>query len=441
MDNKLLLAESSVLSAMMIGDEPTATAIDLIDNFNWFSKREHRIIFSTLSKMFEERVRIDTVSLIYRLRDDNTIAEIGGELYINHLSNYVLSPTGISQHIQLIRREWLAREVILISKDIIRKVNSKKPIDTVLNTAREKLLNIDNSKDKHEYSSGDAVKQALKQTEDNITSGKPVGLKTYIHDLDNFIIMKPGNLITIGGNSGSGKTMLANQIAFRNVLEDKRICFFNMEMEVIEIINREISRQSRIDLADINHGRIKDDIEKYNYHASVLSDNIFNIDDNGIQTISKIHSRLIKYRNKMGGLDLVVIDYFQLIGGGVGETRQQQLGQISRSLKALAKHFQVPIIILSQLNADGKTRESKDLFQDSDIVALLFRPAFDGYQTHLRQGVNKIKRDGEWIVPEPHFSIVDIAKNRGGRTGSIRISFDGAHQQFNGWEDNWEEEI
>ena len=437
MNNELLLAECSVLSAMMIDTDATATAVDLIDNLNWFSKREHRIVFDTLSKMFEDNIDINTVSLIYKLRDKNNINEIGGELFINHLSDYVLTDANMIQHIKLIRKEWLAREVLKISKDTIRKIESKKSIDKVLNTARESLMNIDSSKETHEYSATDAVKKTITQTEKNITSGKPVGLKTHITDLDKFIIMKAGNLITIGGNSGSGKTMLANQIAFNNIIDGKKVCFFNMEMEADEIINREISRQSKINLSDINHGR-GIDIEKYNYHASILADSTFTIDDNGRQTMSKIHSRTIKHRNKMGGLDLIVIDYFQLMDGGVGETRQQQLGYISRKLKIFAKHFKVPVIALSQLNADGKTRESKDLFQDSDIVMLLFRPAFDGHGTHPKNGVNKIKRDGEWIVPEQHFSIVDIAKQRGGRTGSVRLSFDGSHQQFNGWEDEEE---
>ena len=141
----------------------------------------------------------------------------------------------------------------------------------------------------------------------------------------------------------------------------------------------------------------------------------------------------------MKGLDLIIIDYFQLIKGGIGDSRQQRLGDVSRGLKILAKHFGVPVIVPSQLNHEGITRESEDLENDSDIVLKLRRPAYDGYGTHLKKGVNKISRDGEWVVPEEHFAILEVTKNRSGRVGNIRLSFDGSHQQFNGWEDNMEQ--
>lgn len=426
-------AEHGILSGMMIDEESAARGIELV-NADLFYTHSNRLLFIAMMEMFEANVKIDILTLGDKLTESKTLKTIGGLGFLNDLSDVVLSSSNMEHYANILIKKWLAREILKISKKTISKIENNDPVDTVLNNTREQLMNIDNSKETHNFSSIQAVTQTMKQTENIIVTGKPVGLKTYIHDLDNYILMKKGNLIAIVADGGTGKTMLANQIAFSNIMNGKKVCFFNMEMEYNEIINREISRQSRINSKEINHGKIQN-IGKYNEYGTILADCIFHIDDNGEQTLTKIHSRLIKYRNVMKGLDLVVIDYFQLIEGGIGDSRQQQLGTISRGLKKISKYFQVPVIILAQSNEDGKIRESKDLQKDADIVLMLFRPAYDGHGIHVKDGVEKIKRDGRWIVPEEHFALIRITKHRGGDVATIRLAFDGSHQQFNGWED------
>ena len=432
-------AEACVLSAMMLDKMVVAKAIEELIEED-FSRQSHKYIFKALSDLFSKYIEADLVTVTNQLKMNKDFSRIGGlegkepEHYLNDLSDVVMSGANAKFHVDIIKDKSMLRKAEFVGKKLIMEVRSGKNSVEVIDNARQMLYDIDTAQVKHDYTALEAVTKTTRQTEEHITTGKPVGLGTGIHDLDYFIILKPGNLITIASKKGIGKTMLANQIAFYNVLDGKKVVFFNMEMEAEEMINREISRKGRIDMSLITRAELtEEDHKKYLYQADVLADSSFIIDDNGKQTISQIHSRIIKYKTKLKGLDLVVIDYFQLVRGGSGDSRQQKLGDISRDTKALAKHFGVPIIALSQLNNEGSTREAEDFENDSDIVLKLYRPAYDKVGVQTKDGVEKIKRDGKWVEPEENFAKLVIAKNRNGKLGSVRLTVNAEYQQFNGW--------
>ena len=419
-----------VLSACLISENAVTAVIDKM-KLEDFTVPELRNIFNAINSLFSKNRKIDVSTLIDELQKLGLKYD---ESWIRAEFDFAISSDSlVGEHIKIVKEGTLKISLKKITAWINNEIAKGRDVVEIINEAREKFMNIDTTEDKHDFTPAEAVSKTLKHTQETIASGKPVGLRTYIPELDEYMIMKKGNLIGILADGGCGKTMLANQIAFSNVMNGKKVAFFNMEMEAEELMNREISRQSMIGLDDITWGK-NIDIEKYSYHAEALMGETFHIDDNGEQTIPKIHSRLIRYRNEMKGLDLVVIDYFQLIEGGKGQTRQIELGSVSRALKKLTKHFQVPIIILAQTNEDGKTREAKDLQKDADIMMYLFRPAYDKHNTHFKDGVLKIMRDGQYVVPEDNYVVVKIGKHRGGETAKIRLSFDGKHQRFYSWE-------
>ena len=422
-------AEASILSSCMFSELAVTKSIEKLTPED-FTVKNHRNIFIAVSELFKNSESIDILTIMDKMTSLGIKYDVS---FVNELSDITLSDSSIEDHIKMVKRNTLKLSAKKITSEVNNKIGSDEDINKVIDYAREKFMNIDTTEDKHDFTPAEAVSKTLKHTQETIASGKPVGLRTYIPELDEYMIMKKGDLIIIGALTGAGKTMLANQIGFENVMHGMKLAEFNMEMETEDLINREIARQSGISLSDINLGR-NIDIGKYSDYAEVISQQKFHIDDDGEQTVAKIHSRLIRYRNQMGGLDLVIVDYYQLIQGGEGDSRQQKLGDISRRLKVLAKHFQVPVILLSQLNEAYHTREAKDIQQDADKIIKLFRPAYDNYGTHLKDGALKVFRDNEWIIPEPNFVIIKLEKHRGGETAKIRLSFDGKHQRFYSWE-------
>jgi len=421
MSNISFNAEAGIISACMITDEAVSKAMEHLTP-NDFNYPTHKEIFACICNLFNQNKKVDIVSIIYE-KDKQKLKIDNGK--INEISDVVLSDSNLDSHIKILRECNLKNTIEDFAINLKEQFKKDTDIIKILDNAREKLMSINTSERKNDYTAMQAVVNTIGQIEKAMKSNRPVGLSTYIHDLDCYIIMKPGNLITIASKKGVGKTMLANQIGFENAFKNKKVVFFTMEMEADEIINREIARRATIDLSDINHGIIHD-MDRYSYQANIISSFHIIIDDSGKQTVSQIHSKIIKYKNRLKGLDLVIVDYIQLMKGGTGDSRQQRLADISANMKALAKHFKVPIIILSQLNHEGITREAEDIENDSDIVLKLSRPFYEE--------IKKIKRDGEQIEPEENYASVRVSKNRSGRTGKINLWFNGRHQNFAGWE-------
>lgn len=415
-------AESAILSACFISEQAVSRVIEdlTIDDF---TDQDHKDIFNCILNLFNRNDKIDIITVISEKDRQKYHVE---NLLINQISDIVLSDSNLTSHIKIVKEEKLKKNMKILVNNVNTQLNQDFNINETINFAREQLLSIDVNENKNDYNAMESVSLTIKETDKAIETNKPVGLSTYIKDVDSYIIMKAGNLITIAAKKGVGKTLLANQIGFENAFRGKKIVFFTMEMEVPELINRELSRRAKIDLSDINHGKFTN-IEKYSFQAEVISRFDFIIDDTGKQSMSNIHSKLVKYKTKMKGLDLVIVDYIQLMKGGKGESRQQRLADISGNMKVLAKHFKVPVIILSQLNHDGITREAEDIENDSNIVLKLRRPFYEG--------VKSIKRNGIVLEPEEYYAQLWISKNRSGRTGKVNLYFDGAHQSFEGWTD------
>ena len=218
-------SEHAILSGMMLDEESTAKAIELV-NADDFYTNTNKLLFSAMVEMFGSNIPVDILTLSDKLKESKILESVGGILFLNELSDMVYTNANMEHHANILIKKRLARDILDISKRTINRIENDEPIGEVLDNTREKLMNIDNNKNTHDYSSIQAVTKTIRQTEKIITSGKPVGLKTYITDLDNYIIMKAGNLITIGAKKGCGKTMLADQIGFQNVLYDKKVCGF-----------------------------------------------------------------------------------------------------------------------------------------------------------------------------------------------------------------------
>ena len=268
------------------------------------------------------------------------------------------------------------------------------------------------------------VPKTLHKLED-VISGKAVKpITTGIEDLDRIVQILPSKLIIICGKSQHGKSVLANQIGFYNALYfDKKVAVFNMEMDDTEIIGRGLSYLAQIDNYKFNRLREMTEAEhlKVIDKADILSHHNFYIDDSGYQTISSIKAKMMKLR-QICGLDLVVIDYLQLIKNTTHIKRNEQVAEIARDLKLLSKEFHVPIIAISSLIKDvqGKPKLS-DLKESGDIeysADIIIAPYLD-YKDNLEidSGVASYR----------------VLKNRGGITGEHNIRFNGAYSYFEDW--------
>lgn len=429
-------AEAAIISAMMNDEVGLLYAMENIKpeeiTFQFF-----RVIFDIMIDLFNNSKKIDLVTIMQKLEIEMPGFDI---TLLNEIDDMVLSAGNIEAHHAVIKEWALIQQTKNIAQNTIKMIANKEPILNIIEATRNNIINLEDETVRKEKSFNEIAFANMKVTEDILSGEVKPGLHTNITDLDKHVIMNPGDLIIIAAKRGVGKTALANQIAFSAAANNKKTILFNTEMTQRDIMCREISRlsarsSSPIAYKDINFGRF--DINSYQYYSDVFANMQGTIDDSGYQTMATIRSKMTRARTKMNGLDLVVIDYVQLIRGGNGNNRQQQLADISRESKLLARDFEVPIIMLSQLNHDFVTREAEDLENDADIVLKLFRPFIDGYMTQVKDGKNKILRDNEWVEPEPEFSILKIDKNRKGELDKIRLYFDGRYQAFYGWGRNY----
>ena len=434
MKNYIINAEAAIVSAMMNDDRGLLFAAENLTS-DYFGNPQIKTLFDIIISMYNCSETIDIITIMKKVEQSDKYIEMSLLLEIEDL---VVSAANIKAHYLILEENRLSKQTNQIAHEAIDKLELSESAINVIDETRNKLMEIEVKSEQHERSLRESTMDNIRRMEDIIT-GKidAIGMPTNIPVLDHYIIMNPGNLIVIAAKKGVGKSALANQIAFSNALNGKKIAIFNMEMSQKDILDREISRlstrsQKPIMVSDLNFGRV--DPENYQKYAEIVGGMPGIIDDNGFETIPKMLSKMTRFRSKLGGLDLVVIDYLQLIREGKGDNRQQQLADISRELKLLAKEFNIPIIVLSQLNHDFITREAEDTENNADIVLKLFRPFSDGYGTQQKNGIDKIYRDGDWIIPEPEFSILKIDKNRKGATGMVRLYFKGENQSFYGWE-------
>lgn len=417
-------AEAAVLSAMMIDNYSVAKAIEMLDDEHFYRK-SHRIIFKTICNLFEDNIEIDIITLIDKLKTSKQLEEIGGESFINELSDVVLSSANIEYHATIVLKKALLRQLIEASNKIIEGCYvSDKEAEDIVDEAEQMIFNIAERPNRKTFEwIHNIISTTVKNIEETAASKKSVlGVPTGFLDLDRKLGgLRPGQLVIVAARPAMGKTSFALNLASNAAVQyDKKVGIFTMEMESDELLMRMMSSASEVSMDNMlkGFGMNQKKMLRIAGAAEVLSSKEIYIDDSGANTILDIRAKTRRLKAEIKGLDLIIIDYMQLMSASRNrENRQQEISEISRSLKILAKEIGIPVIALSQLNRglenrDDKRpklsdlRESGAIEQDADIVMFIYRDEVYNEETE-----------------EPGVSEIIIGKNRHGAIGKIKLRF------------------
>ncbi|MGM9529676.1 MAG: replicative DNA helicase [Phascolarctobacterium sp.] len=428
-------AEQSVLGAMLIDKEAIAKATEIL-NVDDFYREAHRVIFGAMLELYNKNEAVDLITVTDILRRDNKLEDIGGIAYITSLANVVLTAANVKYHAEIVAEKSVLRQLVKVSTEIAAMgYEANDEVGVLLDTAESRILEISNRKKKADFTPISAVLMDSVQSIEKLLNNKGglTGIPTGFNDLDKLTSgLHPSDFIILAARPSMGKTALALNIvqnvalrAHKRVGGDPRsVAFFSLEMSKEQLVNRMLCAEANIDSQRLRVGEMNDkDWDALWAACDTMSKAKIYIDDTAGITVMDMRSRARRLKAEHG-LDLIVVDYLQLMqGSGKRNTsgdRQQEVSEISRSLKALARELDVPVLALSQLSRGVEARqvkrpmlsdlrESGSLEQDADIVAFLYREDYYNPETE-----NK------------HTELI-IAKHRNGPVDTVNLFF---HKQF-----------
>ncbi|MPW25295.1 replicative DNA helicase [Alkalibaculum sp. M08DMB] len=425
-----LEAEQSVIGSMLLSKDAILSATEIITDPMEFYNPQHQEIYSAIVDLFKENKPVDLITLSSKLKDSNTLERVGGVNYLTELVNGVPSYSNVKHYCNIVQEKALLRELIKASSEVISDCYeaSKEP-QVVLEKAEKKIFDIS-----QKQSTGDFVhiQQALVNTLERIeevqkNNSAITGVSTGFRDLDNITAgLQKTDLILIAARPSMGKTALALNIAQNAAVKGKNsVAVFSLEMSKELLTQRMLCCEAHIDSQKLRTGNLDEkDWQKLAYASSILSKSNIFIDDTAGVTVMEMRSKCRRLKLEHG-LDMILIDYLQLMEGSKKtDNRQQEISEISRSLKALAREMNCPVVALSQLSrapdarADHKPilsdlRESGAIEQDADVVMLLFRNYY-----YSKDPVDM------------RMAELNIAKQRNGSTRTIELAWLEEFTQF-----------
>ena len=424
-----LEAEKSVLGAMLIDDEAIGFALEILDE-SWFYEESHRKIYLAILHLYNNRKNVDLITLSDQLRSDGLLDAVGGSPYLTLLIDTVPSAANVEHYANIVKEKGILRQLIKNSTQIISECyESRASIAEVVDQAERLIFEISDIKHKQ---STIHIKELVKDTIEKIDSlyqrkEHVTGLATGFAELDRMTSgMQNSDLIIVAGRPSMGKSALAASIIEHvGIGQKKAVAFFSLEMSKEQLVQRMLCSQARVDAHKVRSGYLSpSDWPKLTSAAGKLSSSAIYIDDS--PAISALELRAKARRLKAHqDVQMIVVDYLQLMRGHARvESRQQEISEISRSIKALARELHIPIIALSQLSRAVESRqdhrpqlsdlrESGAIEQDADVVILLMREEYYN-PTEENKGIAE----------------VIIAKQRNGPVGTVKLSFIKEYMRF-----------
>ena len=420
-------AEQAVLSSIFLSKNAQDVAFESIDE-NTFYYDNNKKIFIALKSLYDSNIPIDMTTITNELRNKGYLEEIGGVIYLTEVLNTESTSANIDYYLKIITDASLLRRLIEVSNEVNQMgYDTTKEVNETLDEAERKILSIVKDKRSTEFQD---IKDVIYQVQKNLqtlaeTKGDITGLATGWTDFDKMTSgLHENQFIIIGARPAMGKTAFALNLA-TNIATSSKACVavFNLEMGAEQLANRMLSSLGQIEGYKFMSGKLNNqDYVKFNEALSQLEDTNIFIDDTPGITIGEIRSKCRRLKSSSRGLDLVIIDYLQLVSGGknYGANRQQEVSDISRSLKMLAMELEIPVVALCQLSRSVEAREDKrplmsdlresgSIEQDADIVAFLYRD--DYYNKEARNDTNT------------SISELIVGKHRNGTTGTINLLF------------------
>lgn len=431
-------AEEAVIGALLI-DNNAWESVEGIINPTDFYRQSFRVIFQAIENLATRFQPFDYVTVTDTLRNSGDLEMIGGERYVTDIVERTLSSANVKVYAQLVRDKSVLRQLIETSGEIaeLGYFPEKRETKDVLDEAEQKVFNIAEQYDSNQREGFVHVKQVAVQAVKKIqelskTDGRVTGVPTGWKDLDEQTTgMQAGDLIIIAARPAMGKTAFCLNIAANVAIESKKnVAFFSLEMPSEQLVMRILSAWGNIDQGNLRTGKMSlKEWEKIKSPMQLLSNAPLYIDDNPGLSPTELRSKCRRLVRENGPLGLVVIDYLQLMEvKGSNESRVNQVSEISRSLKMLAKEFNCPVIALSQLNRSleqrpnkrpvmSDLRESGAIEQDADIVTFIYRGAVYAGDEEVDK---KRDRTAEII----------IGKQRNGPIGTVKLTFMGEYAKF-----------
>jgi len=424
-----LEAEKAVLGCMLISEDAKVQVFESVKEELFYSET-HKKIFSCLCGLFEKNEKCDLITVTNQLKQQDMLDDVGGIEYITELVELMPTAANVDEYIKIVRDKYLLRTIIENATRIISEASSEpEEVDSFLDEAESLIFDISQHKTKRDvYPLKDLVKESIELIEEiHEKRGLVTGLPTGYRDLDNRTTgFHPSEFIIIASRPSMGKTSFACNVALNlNTGVTKfPILIFSLEMSKEQLVQRMLCCEAKINLMKLRQGMLTDeDMGKLLLSAGRLEETPIFIDDTPSLNIFELRARARRLKASEN-IQLIVIDYLQLMRGrGRAENRQQEISEISASMKALAKELKVPVIAISQLSRATEQREGKEpqlsdlresgsLEQDADLVLLLYREDF-------------YRRDESNNVAD-----IIIAKQRNGPTGTLNLTFLKEYMRF-----------
>lgn len=432
--------EEAVLGALMLEKEALTNVIDILQP-EAFYKDAHVRIYTAIQNLFKKSEAVDILTVTQELKKLGELDLAGGALYISQLTNRVASSANVESHARIIAQKHIQRELIRISSETIRDAyDETMDVFDMLDNAEKGLYsvvegNIRKSYDKMSTLIHKAIEQIdIARTQESGISGVPSGFTALDRATSGW---QKSDLVIMAARPGMGKTALVLNLCRNAAIQFTRpVALFSLEMSSIQLVNRLIAMESGIDSEKLKKGTIADH-EYQQLHARIaqLSDAPIFIDDTPALSIFELRAKARRLKEK-SNIEMIIIDYLQLMTAGNDNrgNREQEISTISRSLKALAKELEIPIIALSQLSRAVETRggvkrpmlsdlrESGAIEQDADMVIFIYRPEY--YEITEDEEGNSTSGLTE----------IDIAKHRHGAAQRVKLRFIKNQGKFTDWD-------
>ncbi|WP_337635865.1 replicative DNA helicase [Megasphaera sp.] len=415
-------AEQAVLGAMLLSHDAVIVAMEKLQSQDFY-RDVHRIIFEAMEHLHRENKEIDVITLPDELKRMKKLDDVGGLEYVLNLPNLVGSAANIEYYANIVAEKALARNLISTCTELTTEAyDGQKETEALLDDAERRILQLSDTKNRGDFASVGAVVEVTLDKITKLYENKAglTGLPTGFRDLDRMTSgLQPSDVILVAARPSMGKTAFTLNIAQNvGVRQHKTVAFFSLEMSQEQLVQRLLCQIAHIDSQKLRTGQLNSDEEwtRLTDACDKLYESPIYIDDTPGISVAEMRSKARRLKSEHG-LDLIIVDYLQLMQGRNAESRQQEISEISRSLKALARELKVPLIALSQLSRSVESRQDKRpmlsdlresgaLEQDADIVSFLYREDYYDKETENQ-----------------HITEVILAKHRNGPVGSVKLYF------------------
>ncbi len=421
-------AEQSVIGSMFLSTFALQKACDILTPESFYYEN-NRILFTVIQELYEAKTPIDSMTVTTELKNRKLLKQIGGIEFLSLVFNIVPTAGNVDQYIKIVNANAIQRRLIEVSTEITANAyDSSVDINVILDEAERKILSIVNNRRSGEIRTIKEVVQSTKVVLEKLSTSKGIvtGVPTGWTLLDKVTAgFQQGQLIIVAARPSVGKSAWALNLATNAAINaNKTVAIFSLEMPAESLVTRMIAALGHIDGHKLATGNLKDDWDKVNEAGSKLENSKIFIDDSTGATIGDIRSKCRRLANSETGLDLVIVDYLQLISSNTnyGANRQQEIADISRALKLMSLELKVPVVALSQLSRSieqrkgrpmlSDLRESGAIEQDADIVAFLHR-----------EGTTTPESEKEEVDENIQDLLFIIAKHRNGATTDIKLRF------------------